>query len=502
MKSWTIKHIRGFTIFKRLALGYLAILLVVVALGIYTTLRLDHLNQITRSISSIDGETIRIATKLRDNTLSQSGFEKKYIVSRDKDFYHQFLEIEKHIETDLKRISALIDTPVDTPEKKRLISDIKKLHSRYLSIVQNPVHSTKIDKKYPQKRDQEEKKKLINETTDKLDQVIEIAKADVERKIKRSGEIGARASRITVTISIAAIIMGILIAFFNARTINYPILRLIKGTREIAKGKFEKHITIPSPPDIKELANAFNLMCDRLKKIDEIKADLFSNISHDLRTPLAVIRESASLLLFNGNSTRFSKKEYKLISIIEEECERLINSVNTILDISRMDAGMTDYNMEKYNLFHLIERSVSNIRPIAESKGINLEVNIGGRLPPVNIDGERIGQALGNLLDNAVKFTTQGGKVTVAATLKDTDASDHFLNNKKEFVEVSVSDTGCGIPKENIKEIFDKFKMLHGKGTGLGLYIARHIINAHGGDIWVKSEQGRGSTFSFTVPVF
>ena len=498
MKSWTIKHIRGFTIFKRLALGYLAILLVVVALGIYTTLRLDQLNQITRSISSIDGETIRIATKLRNNTLSQSGFEKKYIVSRDKDFYHQFLEIEKHIETDLNRISVLIDTP----EKKRLISDIKKLHSRYLSIVQNPVHLTKIDKKYPQKRDQEEKKKLINETADKLDQVIEIAKADVERKIKRSGEIGARASRVTATISIAAIIMGILIAFFNARTINHPILLLIKGTRKIAKGKFEKHITIPSPPEIKELANAFNLMCDRLKKIDEIKADLFSNISHDLRTPLAVIRESASLLLFDGNSARFSKKEYKLISIIEEECERLINSVNTILDISRMDAGMTDYNMEKYNLFHLIERSVSNIRPIAESRGINLEVNIDGRLPPVNIDGERIGQALGNFLDNAVKFTTQGGKVTVAATLKDTDALDHFLNNKKEFVEVSVSDTGCGIPKENIKEIFDKFKMLHGKGTGLGLYIARHIINAHGGDIWVKSEQGRGSTFSFTVPVF
>lgn len=488
MKSWTIKHIKGFTIFKRLALGYLAILLVVVALGIYTTLRLDQLNQITRSISSIDGETIRIATKLRTNTLSQSGFEKKYIVSRDKDFYNQFLEIEKHIETDLKRISVLIDSP----EKKRLISDIKKSHSRYLSIVQNLVHSTKIDKKYPQKRDQEEKKKLIDETADKLDQVIEIAKADVERKIKRSGEIGARASRVTVTISMAAIIMGILIAFFNARTINHPILLLIKGTRKIAKGKFEKHITIPSPPEIKELANAFNLMCDRLKKIDEIKADLFSNISHDLRTPLAIIRESASLLLFNGSSTRFSKKEYKLISIIEEECERLINSVNTILDISRMDAGMTDYNMEKYNLFHLIERSVSNIRPIAESRGINLGVNIGGRLPPVNIDGERIGQALGNLLDNAMKFTTQGEKVTVAATLKDT----------KEFVEVSVSDSGCGIPKENIEEIFDKFKMLHGKGTGLGLYIARHIINAHGGDIWVKSEQGRGSTFSFTVPVF
>ncbi len=498
MTRSTIKYIRGFTIFKRLAFGYLAILLVVVALGIYTTLRVDHLNRITRSINSIDGETIRLATKLRDNALSQRGFEKKYIVSGDKDFYRQFLEIEKHIEVDLKQICVLIDTS----EKKRLISDIKKSHNRYLFIVQNLVHSIEIDKKYLQQKDQEEKKKLVNKTADKLEQVIEIAKTDVERKIKRSGEIGARALRVTATISIVAVIVGILITFFNARTINHPILLLIKGTREIAKGKFEKHIIIPSPPEIKELANAFNLMCDRLKDLDEIKADLFSNISHDLRTPLAVIRESASLLLFNGSSTRFSKKEYKLISIIGEECERLIKSVNTILDISRMDAGMTDYNMEKYNLFHLIEKSVSNIKPIAESKGINLEVNIDGYLPPVNIDGERIGQTLGNLLDNAVKFTTQGGKVTVAAALKNTDAFDHLSNNKKEFVEIFISDTGCGISEENIKEIFDKFKMLHGKGTGLGLYIARHIINDHGGDIWVKSEQGRGSVFSFTVPVF
>ena len=497
MKSWIIKYIRRFSIFKRLILGYLAILLVVVALGIYTTFRLDQLNQITRSISS-DGEIIRIVAELRDNALSQRGFDKKYIVSRDKDFYHQFLEIEKQIETDLERISALIDTP----EKKRLISDIKKLHSRYLSIVQNIVHSIKIDKKYPPQKNQEEKKKLINETTDKLEQIIKIAKADVERKIKKSGEIGNKASKVTVTISIAAIIMGILIASFNARTINYPILLLIKGTREIAKGKFEKHITIPSPPEIKELANAFNLMCDRLKKIDEIKADLFSNISHDLRTPLAIIRESTSLLFFDGSSTRFSKKEYKIIGIIEEECEKLIKSVNTILDISRMDAGMTDYNMEKYNLSHLIEKSVSNIKPIAESKGITLEVNISASLPPVNIDGERIGQALGNLLGNAMKFTTQGGKVTVAATLKDADTLDHLLHNKKKFVKVSVSDTGRGIPEENIKEIFDKFKMLHGKGTGLGLYIAKHIINSHGGDIWVKSKQGKGSIFSFTVPVF
>ena len=110
MKSWIIKYIRGFSIFQRLVLGYLAILFVVVAIGIYTTFRLDQLNRITRSISS-DGEIVRIVAGLRDNALSQRGFEKKYIVSRDKDFYHQFLEIEKQIETDLERIGVRIDTP-------------------------------------------------------------------------------------------------------------------------------------------------------------------------------------------------------------------------------------------------------------------------------------------------------------------------------------------------------------------------------------------------------
>jgi len=144
--------------------------------------------------------------------------------------------------------------------------------------------------------------------------------------------------------------------------------------------------------------------------------------------------------------------------------------------------------------------SASKIKPIAERKGITIEVNISGRLPHAGMDSEKIGQALDNLLDNALKFTPEGGKVSIGASLGKT--SEHFSNEEKSFIEVSVSDTGCGIPEENIQNIFDKFKKLHGKGTGLGLYIARQIINAHGGDIWVKSEQKKGSVFYFTVPVF
>ena len=487
---------RKFTIFKRLGLGYLVILLVVIALGVYSTLKLGQLNQITRSISSIDGETIRIANRLRDDVLSQRGFDKKYVMLKDIDYHRQFLETGKYIEKDLEQISILMDTA----EKKGLIDDVKGFYTQYLYIAQEEVRLIEGNKGYSQEGYEEKKEGLAGQTIYKLEEVIGIAEAAMESKIEMSGKIGSQASRVAVIITIVSVIMAILIAFFNARTINRPILLLIKGTREIAKGRFEKHLAIPSPPEINELAEAFNHMCDRLKEIDEMKADLVSSISHELRTPLAVIREAVGLHL-DCISTGPMEKQRRLLGIIQEECERLINSVNKILNISRMDAGMMDYHMEKSSLPHLIEMGVSKIRPIAERKGISLEVNLDGGMPPAFIDTENIGQVLDNLLHNALKFTPEGGKVSIGTSLKDRKTSQPFSDKEKGFIEVSVSDTGCGIPEENIQDIFDKFKKFHGKGTGLGLYIARKIVSAHGGDIWVKSEKNKGSTFSFTVPV-
>jgi hypothetical protein len=144
---------REFTIFKRLGLGYLAILLVVISLGVYSTFKLGQLNQITRSISSIDGEIIRIAVRLRDAALSQRGFEKKYVVSEDRDFHHQFLEAEKYIKKDLERISLLMDTA----EKRRLITDVKEFHDQYLSVVQEEVRLIKSDSGYSRERYQKKK---------------------------------------------------------------------------------------------------------------------------------------------------------------------------------------------------------------------------------------------------------------------------------------------------------------------------------------------------------
>ena len=451
------------TLFKRLVLGYLLILVAVIALGAYSTAKLDELSQIIHAISSVDSETISLADSLKDSVLSQSALEKKYVVSRDKDFYAEFLSIEQYIQKDFEQISAL----ADTREKKKLITNIRKDYDRYLSAVQEEVNLIAADKEFSREIYEKTKEELADDITRNLEAVKKIAEAAMAHKMGMSEQIGFQAAGVTAIITIASVLMAVLIAFFNALTINRPIAHLIKGTREIAGGKFEKHLAIPSPPEINELAEAFNHMCDRLKALDEMKADLISRISHELRTPLTVIREAVSLhrdCISKGSEER----QARLLSIVEEESERLITSVNKILDLSRMEAGMMDYHMEVCSLSSLVESSVSKVSALAEKKGVSIEIHLDRSLPHARIDAEKIGDVLDNLIGNALKFSPEQAKVSISAALKHEKPSARAFKQKNKFIEVAVSDTGPGIPEESISGIFDKFKKLHGKGSGLG----------------------------------
>jgi len=212
--------------------------------------------------------------------------------------------------------------------------------------------------------------------------------------------------------------------------------------------------------------------------------------------PLTAIKEASSMFL-EGLFVSRQEKQQELMTIVKEECERLINSVDRILDISCMEAKMTEYHFEELRLIPVVRKSILKLAPIALSKGVNLELKPTNDLPLVKIDGERISQVLENLLGNALKFTPNRGVVKVCISCK---------NGKENFVEIAVSDTGKGILKENLENIFDKFKRIDSgketaRGTGLGLSIAKYIIDAHGGKIWAQSELGKGSTFFFTLPV-
>jgi two-component system sensor histidine kinase GlrK len=285
----------------------------------------------------------------------------------------------------------------------------------------------------------------------------------------------------------------IAMSFLITRSITFPIGLLKNKTREIANGNFQGSLEIKSPPEIGDLALAINSMSAKLHEIDRLKADFFAYMSHELRTPLTSIKEGTGLLL-EGVGGETTDKQRKLLTILAEESNRLINVVNSLLDLSKMEAGMMTYEFEVSNVDPLIKRAVAEITPLIEAKQIKLESRVDAPLPAINVDPERILQVLRNLLGNAVKFTPKGGQVSVS--VKPLDGK----------LEVSVKDSGPGIPTESLISIFEKFSQGNHKGahtrsgTGLGLAIAKSIISSHGGKIWAESELGQGSTFTFVLP--
>ncbi len=236
-------------------------------------------------------------------------------------------------------------------------------------------------------------------------------------------------------------------------------------------------------------------MCVRLQALDTMKTDFFALMSHELRTPLASIKEATNLLMESLREETITERQHKLFSIMKEENNRLIKLVNSLLDLSKMEAGMMVYAFNQADLLGLIKRAVREIEPLAEAKNIAITIDTDQVLPRIRVDNERILQVLRNLIGNAVKFTPKDGQVQV------------FAKAAEQEVKVSVADTGVGIAKESLMTIFDKFQQeevlthFHKiKGTGLGLSLVKHIITAHGGRIWVESTPGQGSTFSFVLP--
>jgi two-component system sensor histidine kinase GlrK len=480
-----------FTIFKRLTFGYLTIMMLVLFLVIFVTIKLNQLTQLTRAASSIDGHTVRLTERLSNNMFSMVSFEKKYLISKDNDFYQHFLRIKNDFNNDIKQLGLV----VAGPEKNKKFSETRQLCDEYFSIFTLEIENIKKGHKYPYGKYQTQKEKIVEEINRKLKDINWTARSDRDEKIRISSQISYN---VLVTTSIAAglsIFFGILISFFNTRIINRSILLLQKKTKDIAEGKFEKISSIGSPPEIKELANDFNIMCDRLRELDELKEDFISHVSHELRTPLTAIREASGLLI-EGAFADKPKSRQQLLTIVKEECERLIVSVNRILDLSRMEAKMMEYNFNRTQLIHFIRKCLLKLAPIAKRKKIALKLKYQSHLPDIRMDADSIGQLLDNLIGNALKFTDEGGSVIVKVLLKVYDG---------KVIQVSISDTGCGIQKENLEKIFNKFKRIEGgkgtaRGTGLGLSIAKHVITAHGGKIWVESTLGKGSTFFFTLP--
>jgi signal transduction histidine kinase len=230
-------------------------------------------------------------------------------------------------------------------------------------------------------------------------------------------------------------------------------------------------------------------MAASLDNSDQVRRRLLADIAHELRTPLSVIEGTVDAMLdgvYEPNAANLNS--------IKEEAALLTRLVADLRDLTLAESGQLKLQIEPTNLAELVQRRVAQVEVIAREQNIGLKTNISAALPQVEVDGKRIEQVVANLLDNALNHTTSGGTVTVA------------VSSTEEGILVSISDTGEGIPAEHLSHIFERFykvddaRSRKAGGAGLGLAIAKQMVELHGGRIWVESEVGKGSKFSFTLP--
>ena len=290
--------------------------------------------------------------------------------------------------------------------------------------------------------------------------------------------------------SLVAVVIALVITFFLSRRILAPVKALTLSARRLGQGDLSQRIKVRDKGELGELAMAFNAMAADLERVEKLRRDIVADVAHELRTPLSNIRGSIEAVA-DGVLT----PDEATIRSLHEEVTLLSRLVDDLQELALAEAGEMKLLIQPEDISGLINRVVAPVRLQAEKRGISVSVDLPDWLPPVSIDAHRTAQVLRNLLENAVAHTGSGDTITVTAREQD------------NRVRVSVADTGEGIPTEELPNVFERFYRVDKSraratgGVGLGLTIAKRLVEAQGGVIEVQSEPGQGSCFSFTVPV-
>jgi two-component system, NtrC family, sensor histidine kinase GlrK len=477
------------TIFWRIMLAQVSLIALIVGVNFYALSQLHQLTVLSEAILTSDSASIEEGKRLLRIFLAQMRIAEKFVLFQDKALYNQFSKGSHDFEGSLEKIATLIGSPLELD----LLREIRDLHTQYAaSLVPAALRKPAAG------RDRAE---LSDDIAARVNELIHRREEAIAHRTASARDQAAVAARVVSWLTFGGIGLAVLLAYLHARSVSRPLKKLAQELRLVGKGEFQRYLDIQSPEEVGELSRAFNWMASRLAKLDEMKEDFIAHISHELRTPLTAIREGTTLL-WEEIPGPLTTSQREIVNVVRSHSERLYRFLSSVLDLSKMEAGMMEYVQMPSDLSALLDRSIQTVQLTAQRKGIRLEASCSPPLPLLSLDEGRMQQVLDNLLNNAMKFTPDGGIVRVTASLKEKEGEP----GGNRWVEIRVSDTGPGIPQEEIERIFNKFyqspyhQSQRERGTGLGLAIARHIVEAHGGQIWVESQLNKGSTFILLLP--
>jgi signal transduction histidine kinase len=290
--------------------------------------------------------------------------------------------------------------------------------------------------------------------------------------------------------ALLAAAVAFLITYFLSRRISAPVKALTVAARQMGQGDLSQRVLSKDKGELGELAQAFNTMAENMERGELLRRNMIADIAHELRTPLSNLKGYLEAM-----TDGVIKPGSGTIRSLDEEANLLSRMVDDLQELSLAEAGELKLDCQIQDITKLLKQTVAVRQTQAAAKGVSLSADLPRKLPRVKIDTHRINQVLLNLIDNAITHTPKGGIITITARKLD------------QWLEISVEDTGEGISAKDLPNVFERFYRVDKSraratgGAGLGLAIAKSLVEAHGGKIEVRSEEGKGSRFSFTLPV-
>jgi len=480
------------SIFWRLTIGFLAIIALVTAVNLFALHQIRQITELSTRLVVAHYPAIESAKWLIDRLYAQVRSEKKYLAVHDDVFLAHFDDDAR----EFRQALVALREQESTAEAHSTLKDVENLHDEYRILFHSearlqPAHGQKLSKGYEPRRD-----RIVNGIIKALESFIDFHEATINTVVNDARRRSEQAGVVTKQLVIIALCLGLFLAALATYSILSPLRRLQEHIRQIGRGNFKTDVDVQAPSDLQALVDSVGSMAKRLQELDDLKAEFVSHITHELRSPLTAIHAGTQLLLEEIPGP-VSQPQRETLQLMVESSRQLIDMISSLLDLSKIDAGMMEYRIASMDIKRVVETAINKIKLLADREHIRILVDAPRGPLFVKADDGRIQQVLDNLLSNALKFSREGASIQVKIE----------PDYKARSLRISISDTGRGISPEALPRIFERFYQGGARaragvaGTGIGLALAKRVVEAHGGKIWAESELGKGTTMTFVLPL-
>jgi signal transduction histidine kinase len=472
------------TLYWKLLIGFGVVISLLAASDAYVLYKLAGVSETTRTAVTEDVRIVDIVKQLRIALADAERFGQKYIVSSDSTYLR--LYSEQH-----RAAAALLDTLEGFREDGSIIGFVNRSRPRHLWIDQTVRDTTGASGLTERAVERQESMidtlDLVYQDMERIVRAKQIILAEAVRKADVSAR---RSAEVALMMTVGSVSIAILIALSLARTVTRPLRSLVRATEDIADGTFTK-VPVPIGGEMGHLASAFNSMGERLRNANAARAEMMQHISHEIRMPLQTMH-SAYYLLTEQTAGPITDQQRRLLNTMRDNVDKIARFSNQFLDLARIEAGMMEYPLSSTDLLAVLDPIIREASVNAARKKITLSY-VPASIPHVRANADRCSQVFTNLLNNAVKYTGEGGTITVS------------LTPTQYGVRICVADNGVGIPTNELPNIFQKFYRASSAGrnggTGIGLALVRALVKGMEGTIRVESTVGKGSAFFVELKV-